>query len=129
MLRRINRALLRRLDRVAAVVDRWQAARDAQQEQRRARELFHGLLLGGLRDHGIDPATVPAMRRFDEAEPPVEPPVRFRPPNARDRFFAKIAELARRCRRNPPPLERATRMELFAMYCFDESLIAQAESG
>jgi len=61
--------------------------------------------------------------------PPIEPPVRSRLPNARDRFFAKIAELARRCRRNPPPLDRATRMELFAMYCFDESLIAQAESG
>jgi len=70
------------------------------------------------------------MRRFREAEPPpIEPPVRFRPLDARDRFFAKIAELTRRCRRNPPPLDRATRMELFAMYCFDESTIAQAEGG
>jgi len=49
MLWRISRVLRRRLDCVAAVVDSWQAARDARQEQRRARELFQGLLLGGLR--------------------------------------------------------------------------------
>jgi hypothetical protein len=129
MLRRISGALLRRLDRVAAVVDRWQAARDAQEEQRQAHELFVGLLLGGLRDHGIDPATVPAMRRFDKPAPPVGPPVRRRPPDGREVFFAQVAELARRCRRNPPSLAVATPIELFAMYCFDESLVAQTERG
>ena len=128
MLRRVSRALARRLDRVAAVVDGWQAARDRQEEQLRSRELFHGLLLGGLRDHGIDPATVPAMRRFDESEPPA-PPVRFRPPDARERLFAKIAELRRRCLQNPPPLAAATPMQLFAMYCFDESLVAEPQGG
>ena len=129
MLRRISRALLRRLDRVAAVIDGWHAARDAQQEERRARELFHGRLLGGLRDAGIDPATVPAMRRFDQPEPADDPPSRFRPPDVRDAFFAKLAALRDRCRQYPPPLARATPMELFAMYCFDESLLSPETGG
>ena len=128
MLRRLSRSLLRRLDRVAAAVDRSQAARDARQDQYRARELFHGLLLGGLRDAGIDPATVPAMRRFDEPAPSAAPALRVRPPDARERFFAKLARLARRCRQNPPPLARATPMELFAIYCFDAD-VSPASGG
>jgi len=128
MLRRISRVLLRRLDRVAAVVERCQAARDREEEHRRSRELFVGLLMGGLRDHGIDPATVPAMRRFDEPEP-APPPVSLKPPNARDLLFAKIAQLRRRCLQHPPDLARATPMELFALYCFDESMVPQGQSG
>jgi hypothetical protein len=129
MLRRISRVLLRRLDRVAAVVEGWQRAHDEQKAHREARELFVALLMGGLRDAGIDPATVPAMRRFDAPKPPVDPPVHRRPLHARDVFFAKLAELARRCRQDPPSLADATPLQLFAMYCFDESLVAQAEGG
>jgi hypothetical protein len=69
------------------------------------------------------------MRRFDQPEPPVDPPIRRRPPNARGEFFAKLAKLARRCRQNPPPLAVATPMQLFAMYCFDESLVAEGHGG
>jgi len=120
MLRRISRGLLRRLDRVAAVVEGWQRARDFAAGHRRAREKFYGLLLGGLRDHGIDPATVPAMARFAEPEPgPAPRPPRHRPRAARDGFLARVAELRRRCLRSPPPLDRATPIQLFAMYCFD----------
>jgi hypothetical protein len=128
MLRRISRVLLRRLDRVASVVERWQAARDREVEHRRSRELFVGLLMGGLRDHGIDPATVPAMRRFDQPEP-APPPVSLRPPSARDRFFAEIAQLRRRCLQRPVDLARATPMELFALYCFDDSLMERVQTG
>jgi hypothetical protein len=128
MLRRLSRVLLRRLDRVAAVVDGRQAARDRPERERQAREKFVGLLMGGLRDHGIDPATLPAMRRFDQPEPPpVAPPLRRRPPDARDRFFAKIARLKQRLRTRPPSLDTATPIELFAMYCFDETLVAPGQ--
>jgi hypothetical protein len=129
MLRRISRALRRRLDRVAAVVEGWQRAHDEEKAQREARELFVGLLTGGLSDAGIDPATVPAMRRFDAPQPRVDPPVHRRPLQARDAFFAKLAEIARRCRQDPPSLADATPLQLFAMYCFDERLIAQGEGG
>ena len=129
MLRRISRVLLRRLDRVAAVVEGWQRAHDEQEAHREARELFLGLLRGGLRDAGIDPAAVPAMRRFDAPDPPADPPVRCRPLHAREAFFAKLAELARRCRQDPPSLTEATPLQLFAMYCFDESLVAQEQGG
>jgi hypothetical protein len=128
MLRRISRVLLRRLDRVASVVNGWRAARDRQEAHRRSRELFVGLLMGGLCDHGIDPATVPAMRRFDEPEP-APPPISLRPPNARARFFAEIARLRRRCLQRPVDLARATPMELFAVYCFDDALIARVTGG
>lgn len=129
MLRRISRVLLRRLDRVAAVVEGWRSARDEQQERREARELFLGLLTGGLRDAGIDPATVPAMRRFDAPAPPTDPPIHRGPPDARDAFFASLTELARRCRQDPPSLADATPLQLFAMYCFDDSPVADGPAG
>jgi hypothetical protein len=128
MLRRISRALSRRLDRIADIVDGWKAARDQGKEAQRARALFLGLLCGGLRDARIDPATVPAMRRFDEPESPADPPVHLRPPDVREQFFANLARLARRCREHPPALAVASPMQLFAMYCFDDSLVSQAKS-
>jgi hypothetical protein len=60
---------------------------------------------------------------------PAGPAVRFRPPDARERLFAKIAALRRRCLERPPPLDQATPMQLFAMYCFDESLVSQETGG
>src|SRR5215469_9014891 len=112
MIRRFSARLLRRLDRIAEVVEGWRAAREQEEKQRQARLRFADMLREGLHRAGIDSATVPAMRRYDEPEPSAgpPPPAVARPPGPVELFLSRVAELARRCRADPPPLDRATPM-------------------
>jgi hypothetical protein len=115
-------ALKRRLDRL------WQAhqARLAEQEAERERQAEAGrmaaLLRAGLARAGIDPDTVPAMRRYERAiaaaaDPPPEPPSPARDPAAWLR--AKFLDIRERHRERPLDLADASPAQLFAVYCFD----------
>jgi hypothetical protein len=113
------RGLRRRLDRLWAIHQHEKAACQAEEDRRSVRASFVAALRAGLARAGIDPATLPVMRRFDppDAAPPATP---ARPPGPLERLHAELSRLARGCREHPPVLTNASPMELFAMYCFDD---------
>jgi hypothetical protein len=118
----VLRGLRRRLDRLWAAHQRVAAVRDDEAERLNARAIFVRTLRAGLVHAGIDPATVPALRRFDgrhafagaaPAYPPSDDPIAM----LRD----QLSRLARHCRERPFDLNSASPMALFAAYCFDET--------
>jgi hypothetical protein len=113
------RELRRRLDKLWKPYQYRVKARETQDIKRIARETFVRTLRYGLRRAGIDPATVPAMRDYDEPAPPPAPPAR--PRTGLERYYDTLAKIARRYRDCPLDIETATPRELFAVYCFDEA--------
>jgi len=111
------RGLRRRLDRLWEEYRREKAFRDSVRAARDATEKFVKVLRAGLTRAGIDPATVPAMHRYDdpEPEPPREP---YRPPGPAERLREKLLRIVRHHREHPLDLATASPMELFAVYCF-----------
>jgi hypothetical protein len=114
----VLRGLRRRLDRLWAVYRHEAAAREAEHDQRSCRESFVATLRAGLARARVDPATVPAMRRFDMPDPaPPPPPDHSRGPL--DAFCDQLSKIVGRHRDRPLDLGIATPLELFAVYCFD----------
>jgi hypothetical protein len=115
----VLRGLKRRLDRLWVAHQRERAIRDAASNRHDMREAFVAALRAGLTRAGIDPASLPVMRRFDPPETaPPEPAAR--PPGPLERLHAELSRIARACREHPPVLTNASPIELFAMYCFDD---------
>ena len=114
------RELRRRLDRLWVVYQREKAYCESVSNRHAVREKFAAAVRAGLTRAGIDPATVPAMRRYDDpddffaqqANPP--PP----PETPADRLRAKLLRILDHHRDHPLDLATATPMELFALYCF-----------
>ena len=111
------RGLRRRLDRLWDEYRREKAVRDAACNRHGARDKFVATLRAGLTRAGIDPASVPAMRCYDEPDP--LPPSRpYRPPGPAELLREKLLRIVRHYREHPLDLNRASPMELFAVYCF-----------
>jgi hypothetical protein len=126
MLRRLDRGLLRRLGRIAAIVGARQAVFDQAQEEREARRFAAAVIRAGLEHNGIDPATVPAVQRLEavDREPP---PISARPlQSPLAAFCDEMRALARRCREDPIDLATATPIMLFALFGFGEEEAAPA---
>jgi len=111
------RGLKRRLDRLWDAYQREKAYRDGVRAGQDASEKFVKVLRAGLTRAGIDPATVPAMRRYDEPEP-APPRELYRPPGPVEIFREKMLRIVRHHREHPLDLNHASAMELFAVYCF-----------
>jgi hypothetical protein len=113
----VLRGLRRRLDRLWVVYQREKAYRDSVRAGQDANEKFVKALRAGLTRAGIDPATVPAMRRCDEPDPPA-PREPYRPPGPAARLREKLLRIVRDHREHPLDINTASPMELFAVYCF-----------
>jgi hypothetical protein len=113
----VLRGLRRRLDRLWAVYRREKAYRESMSDRHGAREKFVKALHAGLARAGIDPATVPAMRSYDEPDP-APPREAYRPPGPGERLREKLLRIVQHCRDTPLDLATASPMELFAVYCF-----------
>jgi hypothetical protein len=109
------KALERRLARVAGIVRGWSEPAHRYQQMHHARQVLAGLIRDGLCRAGIDPAEAVTLRGLDAPEPP-PPRVTLRSADPREAFLAQMQALAERMR-GPPPLARASPMELFAYYC------------
>ena len=108
----------RRLARVAAIVRRWTPDLDRRRGVLAARKVVATAIRAGLAQAGIDPETVPALRRIEQAEPPPAPAT-YRPDPVAA-FYDKMRTIARRCREHPPNLANASPIMLFAMFCFGD---------
>jgi hypothetical protein len=117
---RLDRGLVKRLARVAAVVERWTAARENARRTVDTRRLMAEAIRAGLAYNGIDPATVPAMQRLDALEDEPPPIFSVRRASPLDAFRARMTALARHLRAHPPPLEEMTPIRLFALFYFDD---------
>jgi hypothetical protein len=113
----VLRGLRRRLDKLWVAYQREKALRDSVGDRERAGKKFEAALRAGLARAGIDPATVPAMRLYDEPEPPSSRGP-YRPPGPVEIFREKMLRIIRHHREHPLDLNTASPMDLFAMYCF-----------
>ena len=111
------RGLRRRLDRLWDEYRRDKAYRDSVRARHDAREKFAATLRAGLTRAGIDPASVPAMRGYDEPDP-APPRELYRPQGPVEIFREKMLRIVRHHREHPLDLNAASPMELFAVYCF-----------
>jgi hypothetical protein len=116
----VLRGLRRRLERLWAVHQWERAAEDEQREAAGVRNRFLAVLRAGLARAGIDPASLPVMRRFDEPED-APPATAARPPHPFDKLYGELSRLARGGCGSPAELANASAMTLFALYCFDEA--------
>jgi hypothetical protein len=98
------------------------AARKAARDARQSREDLVNAVRAGLKWAGIDPATVPALRRYEPGGfyGPHDPPSRspLLEDGAVERFRQRLVEIVECCRDEPLDLATATLTELFAVYCF-----------
>lgn len=126
------RGLERRLERLWTAYRREAAAREAERDERDLRWKLVDTIRAGLARAGIDPATVPALRRFEQPDlvagpaPPREPAIRA--PGPLGRLHGELSRIVRFYRDHPFDLDTATPIDLLAMYCFDDAPAA-APSG
>ncbi|HZK91521.1 MAG TPA: hypothetical protein VFC56_15355 [Stellaceae bacterium] len=119
----MRRGLERRLARVAAIVGRWKAERDSEDDLLSARRAVAEAIRAGLANAGIDPDEASALRRFAEPDPAPRPETARRPAGlsgAVGILYDKLSALAQRCREHPPDLATASPAMLFAMCCFGD---------
>jgi hypothetical protein len=119
----VQRGLDRRLDRLWQPYRRRVAARNAQRDGHAWRTKFIEAVRMGLICAGIDPATVPAMRFFDESNASVyarrsETTSEEEPKSPTEKMRGELLRILRRHREVPLDLNTATPLELFAVYCF-----------
>jgi hypothetical protein len=111
------RGLRRRLDRLWDAYRRDKAIRDSLRDQQGAHEKFVAAIRAGLTRAGIDPDSVPAMRCQAESDP-VPPSQPYRPPAPGELLREKLLRIVRHYRNHSLDLNRASAMDLFALYCF-----------
>jgi hypothetical protein len=117
----VLRGLKRRLDRLWLAYQQRVAVHQAQCDQERGREDFATALRFGLTRAGVDPATVPALRRFEPGgwyTPRPKPPPRPPQDDPIEQLRQLLLRIVERCREAPLDLGKATPIELFAVYCF-----------
>ena len=120
------RGLRRRLDRLWEPYRRAKEANAAEHNSRTTLERFVLTVRAGLVRAGVDPKSVPAMRQYEPGgflhdvvgigAPPRQPPPE--PETPVERLRAKLLRILDHHRDRPIDLDRATPMELFALYCF-----------
>ncbi len=114
------RGLRRRLDRLWEAYQAEKARAERAELRQRTRQIFIDAVRAGLTRAGIDPATIPAIREYDDpndffaqaAKPP--PP----PETPAERLRARLLRILECHREDPIDLATATPMELFALFCF-----------
>jgi hypothetical protein len=113
----------RRLDGLAATLGAWSVEAEHERDAHRADRLAASLIRAVLENAGIDPTEAPALRRFEENEPP-PPEAPARGPlgglDPREILIDELERLAQRMRGDPPSLATATPVELFAYYGFGD---------
>lgn len=136
----MRRGLSSRLDRL------WRDYRLRIAEQERLREArqqagerdrgLAACLRAGLARAGIDPARVPALRRYDQetaalARPEPGLPSGLQSPenDAVAWLYGKLLRTVERHRERPLDLATATPAELFALYCFRPAASGLSGSG
>ncbi len=109
----MRRALEQRLERLAAWFNHEKEHAEREDEAFALRRTIAAMVRDGLSRAGIDPDTVPVLRRVEAS--PASPPVRARRPPSELRL---LYERLRRYRDGPPPdPAKASLMQLFAAYC------------
>jgi hypothetical protein len=119
----VRRGLERRLARLEAWFGREAPAIAGERDRLAARDIAARVMRWGLAKAGIDPRTVPALRRIEEAEPPPPTPAAALP-NPRDRLIAKLVRLRRRPGQPPLDPATATPAQLLAAICFGDPIRA-----
>jgi len=117
----VLRGLRRRLDRLWAGYRREAEASDAERDVLDVRAKVAAAIRAGLAYNGIDPDSVPALRRLEQPEP-ASRAMSVAPPGPLELFRDRMRTLARRCREYPPKLADATPAELFAVFCFGDDV-------
>jgi len=116
----VLRGLSRRLDRLWQEHQYRRSVGDRHRDSHDLHERFIATVRAGLCRAGIDPATVRAMRLYEPGsvfaprpEPPPPPP-----DSPVERVRQKLLRVIECHREHPIDLDKASPMELFALYCF-----------